>query len=126
TQPLVGTLGIWFTENGESLLNSADATFDFTANTATPVIITASDTDGVAALTVIPGGAAALQLGADAGTTLDITAGGAMTIGDATATDSLQLATAGALTLGTNAADSVAIAATGALTLGGATSTTVR
>ena len=72
TSPLVGTGGLVFQENGESILNGTDATFDFTTNTATPAIITSSDTDAVAGLTILPGGAAPLLLGGAATTNVTV------------------------------------------------------
>lgn len=65
-------VGLTFANNGDSINNLANSTFDFTVNTVSGVTLTASDTDAVAALTVVPGGAAALALGAAATTSIDV------------------------------------------------------
>lgn len=118
--------GLTFAENNESLINSADATFDFTRNDAGTVVITASDDDAVAALTVQSGGAAALSLdtgGAGAvnvgptnATTVAVTPAATFTATadfDAgltlTAGQSIDTAAAGALNLGTTTATSIAL-----------------
>ena len=49
--------------NGESLNTDTDDVFDFTRDDAGTVTLTASDNDATAALTLDPGGAAALTLG---------------------------------------------------------------
>lgn len=54
--------------NGESIVNSTDGTFDFTRDEAGTVTITASDNNDVAALTILPGGAAAMVLGSTSAT----------------------------------------------------------
>ncbi len=72
--------GLTFAENSESIINSANATFDFTSNTDTAVILTASDTDGIVALTIEPGGAADLTLGSATATGVDLVANGNMDI----------------------------------------------
>ena len=60
-------------ENGETINNATDGTFDFTRDDAGTVTITASDDDSTAALTVLPGGAAALTLGGASTTTVTVT-----------------------------------------------------
>jgi hypothetical protein len=49
--------------SSDSINNATDATFDFTRDDAGTVTITASDDDATAALTVLPGGAAAMTIG---------------------------------------------------------------
>ena len=97
-----------FSTNSESLLNSADATFDFTRNDAGVVTLTASDDNAVAALTVTPGGAAAMILGSGTTTTLNLTSNGAMTLGAATS-DTMTLIATGAFDIGNNVATAVTI-----------------
>lgn len=63
-------------ENGESLHTGTDDTFDFTRDDAGTVTITASDNDATAALTVLPGGAAAMTLGGASTTAVTITTDG--------------------------------------------------
>ena len=78
--------GIITVQNNESMDNSTDATFDFTRNDSGTVIITASDDDATAALTIDSGGAADLTLGSADATGVDLVANGNMdiTIGGAT------------------------------------------
>lgn len=59
--------------NGESLNTDSDGVFDFTRNTSGTVSITASDDNAVAALSVLPGGAAALSLGGASTTAVTVT-----------------------------------------------------
>jgi hypothetical protein len=68
--------------NGESILNVPDGTFDFTRDEAGTVSVTASDDNAVAALSVYPGGAAALTLGSTFATTVNL-----VTAGDVNVTD---------------------------------------
>jgi len=56
--------------NGESINTDTDAVFDFTRNTSGAVSITASDDNAVAALTILPGGAAAMTLGGTTATSM--------------------------------------------------------
>lgn len=65
-----------FVTNGESVANTTDGTFTFTRNTAAAVTITAADTDATVALTVLPGGAAALTLGGGSTTGITLTTDG--------------------------------------------------
>lgn len=62
--------------NSESLNTDTDAVFDFTRNDAGVVTITASDDNATAALTVLPGGAAAMILGGASMTSLTVTTDG--------------------------------------------------
>ena len=62
--------------NGESINTDTDDIFDFTRDDAGTVTITASDTDATAALTVLPGGAAAMVIGGASTTSVTITADG--------------------------------------------------
>lgn len=62
--------------NSETLNTGTDAVFDFTRNDAGVVSITASDDDSTAALTVLPGGAAAMTLGGASMTALTVTTDG--------------------------------------------------
>lgn len=62
--------------NGESINTDTDDTFDFTRDDAGTVTITASDNNAVAALTVLPGGAAALTLGGASTTSVTLTTDG--------------------------------------------------
>jgi len=55
--------GVWTGANGETIDNATNNVFDFSANTAGGVIISATDTDDTATLTVRPGGASTLTLG---------------------------------------------------------------
>jgi len=50
-------------DEGETIVNVVDGTFDLTRDEAGTVTVTASDNDATAALTILPGGAAALTLG---------------------------------------------------------------
>jgi hypothetical protein len=93
-------------ENGESILNGTDGEFDFTRDEAGTVTITASDDDGIAALTVEPGGAAALTLGENATTTVSILSDGAVTLGGTSSTTIRQRGT-GEFALQNNATGSL-------------------
>ena len=62
--------------NSESLHADTDATFDCTRNDAGTVSITASDDDATAALTILPGGAAAMTLGGASTTAVTVTTDG--------------------------------------------------
>jgi hypothetical protein len=133
----VGSGNLTFSENGESIKNGTDGEFKLVRDEAGTVTLTVSDGSQPTAftissgttgtLTLVPGGAGAVVLGLDTGTTLDITAGGAMTIGDPTATDSLVLDSAGASSL-RGATVVIGDAATTAITINttGDTVTTVR
>lgn len=67
--------------NSESLNAGTDATFDFTRNDAGTVTLTASDSDATAAMTLLPGGAAALTLGGASTTAITLTTdGGSVTV----------------------------------------------
>ena len=79
-------VGLTFANNSESIYDGTDATFDFTRNDSGTVIITASDDDATAALTIDSGGAADLTLGSADATGVDLVANGNMdiTIGGAT------------------------------------------
>lgn len=91
-------------QNSESVNTGADATFDFTRNTAGTVILTASDDDAVAALTVQSGGAAALGL--DAGGAAAVNIGTA----NATSVSICNSAACDTITIGSNAdADTITI-----------------
>ena len=59
--------------NSESLNTDTDAIFDFTRNDAGTVSITASDDDATAALTILPGGAAAMGIGDSSTTAITLT-----------------------------------------------------
>lgn len=69
--------GIWIGASGESLVNATDGTFDFTRDEAGTVTITASDNDSTAAMTVLPGGAAAMVIGGATTTSVTINTDGA-------------------------------------------------
>lgn len=62
--------------NGESLNTGSDDVFDFTRDDAGTVTITASDNDATAALTVLPGGAAAMTIGGASTTAITLTTDG--------------------------------------------------
>lgn len=49
--------------NGETVMNGTDGTLTMTRNTSGTVTVTAADDDATAALTVLPGGAAAMGIG---------------------------------------------------------------
>lgn len=63
TDVTVGTAGIIFSENGESLLNSADSTFDFTIDENGTALLTCSDTSGECNITISAGGAGVTRVG---------------------------------------------------------------
>ena len=71
--------GLTFANNSDSINDAADATFDFTRNDAGIVTLTASDNDATAALTILPGGAAALALGGASTTTATLDADSGLT-----------------------------------------------
>ncbi len=120
--------GLTFVENDDSIINSADSTFDFTIDEAGPAIITCSDTDAQCPLTVTAAGtgnlilttdgAATVTLGDAVTTTLAIINNGAMTVGAAATTDSLALESAGTITLEATGAITVGDASATAITLG--------
>jgi hypothetical protein len=58
---------------GETIVNTVDGTFDLTRDEAGTVTVTASDDDATAALTILPGGAAALTLGGASTTAVTVT-----------------------------------------------------
>jgi hypothetical protein len=92
-----------FSENGESIANDTDGTFDLTRDESGTVTVTASDDNAVAALTVLPGGAAALTLGGSSTTSASIvTDGGTVTFdGTIVGRASVVSLASGALTLNT-------------------------
>lgn len=63
-------------ENDESIDNGTDGSFLFGRDDAGVVTLTAADDDATAALTVLPGGAAAMILGGASMTSLTVTADG--------------------------------------------------
>lgn len=67
------TLDDFVSAEGDYISVATDDTFDFTRNDAGTVTITASDDDAIAALTVVPGGAAALTLGGASTTAITLT-----------------------------------------------------
>lgn len=71
-----GTAGLGLA-NSETINTGTDAVFDFTRNDAGTVTLTASDDNAVAALAVLPGGAAALTLGGASTTSVTVTTDGA-------------------------------------------------
>lgn len=95
--------GLFFLQNGESINNALNSTFDFTRNTAGLVVITASDDDDIAALQIAQGGAAALTLGDSSTTAISVIAdGGTVTIdGYVQAQVNVVSQTAGAITINT-------------------------
>lgn len=81
---VAGTTGITLTGSGadlifansEKLTNDSDGQFTFARNDAGIVILTAADNDATAALTILPGGAAAMTLGGVSMTGLTVTTDG--------------------------------------------------
>lgn len=107
-------------ENGESVSAATDGQFTFTRDTPGTVTVTAADDDATAALTVLPGGAAALTLG------------GASTTGVSVVSDTVTFdrAASGTVTLQAtddNADATIAIrgGGTGAVIVGNASNTSV-
>lgn len=62
--------------SNDSINNTTDATFDFTRDDAGTVTLTCSDNDATAALTILPGGAAAFTLGGGSTTSITLTTDG--------------------------------------------------
>lgn len=67
-------VGLTFANNSESIADGTDGAFDFTRNDSGTVTLTASDDDATAAMTVDPGGAAALTLGSADVTSVNVVA----------------------------------------------------
>lgn len=72
TGELTASAGLTFA-NGETLDNTTDDVFTFAREDAGTVTITAADNDSTAALTVLPGGAAAMVLGGASTTAVTVT-----------------------------------------------------
>lgn len=130
--------------NGETITNGVDGTILLGRNTAGTLTVTAADNDATAALSILPGGAAALTLGGGSATAITLTTdggslivdgpnvstgtGGTFTVlrsdagtvtvvaadDDATAALVVKQGGAAALTLGDSSATSVTIQADGA------------
>jgi hypothetical protein len=66
-------VGLTFANNSDSINNLADATFDFTRNTAGAVTLTCSDDDATCAMVYDAGGAAAITVGSADVTAVTIT-----------------------------------------------------
>lgn len=69
--------GLSLLANGESISNATDGTITLGRDDAGTVTVTAADDDATAALTILPGGAAALTLGGSSTTSVTVTADGA-------------------------------------------------
>ena len=129
-------------QSSEFIDNAVDGSILFGRNDAGVVTLTAADNDATAALTILPGGAAAMILGGASATSITATTDGGSVVLDGSVAlpnlESISNGTNGAITLGRNdsgivsltAADDDATAAltvlpggAAALTLGGASMT---
>ncbi len=79
---VVATGGTWTGANGETITNATDGAFLFTRDESGTVTITAADDNAVAALEILPGGAATMTLGGTSTTVLTLTTDGAVAILD--------------------------------------------
>lgn len=102
-------------ENSEFIDNAVDGQVLFGRNDAGVVTLTAADNDATAALTILPGGAAAMILGGASATSITATTDGGSLVMDGTLafpnSESISNATNGALIFGRNDSGTVTLTA---------------
>ncbi len=108
-------VGLNFIQNGDSINNIADATFDFTRDDAGVVTLTCSDNNDACGMIYDAGDNGSIILGSGDVSTIDLINNGALTLGAAATTDSILIQTAGTITL----------EATGAIVIGDASATVI-